>query len=930
MPISKDPLQRRSVLSSMLFLLLPVVFGQLLYAQSHTLLGNFPFAVKTPYLHDWILNSNGEAPNKAWPNIFSRRREAALSAMIRVDGQPYKWLGNSIVTNFSTAVASEITPTSTIFTIQAGPMKFNVTFFTPIEPNDYTRQSIPFTYLFVDGFVADDGNQHIIQLYSDITGDFVSHDDSTQVKWDTQDSGNMVYHHVEPQDPKSMIDNADSAEDATAYYATPKRPGLTWQTGNDLDCRNRFAENGSLTNVKDTNFGDVRVLNSIERRVPAVSFAIDLGSITPNNQPDPVVWALGLVRDPLVSYSDGSRFQSRTGYYWSAYHNIDGVILDFLGDFASARARGQAFDNNILQEASAISPEYAGIVSLVTRQLFASMDITIPGKEIGQPNASDVKIFMKDVSISTRANPVEVIYAALPALLYFNSSLARDLLLPLFEFQSSPSYSNGYASPDLGTGYPTIGGNTSATEELAIEHCGNMLIMAYAHAAKSGDGSLISKYHPLLRKWAVYLAQNSLRPNNAVSADGIRYNDMSNLALKGILGVYSMGKIDEHVNPSNTTFKDKANELIQSWKQLAVTDTHIQAQYGKPGTWGLMYNLFPAVWLETGLIDDDMVNREAQFYLSNAPPAAQSYSLDNVEARDIAYPHWALMTAAIIPFGFKSVRDTLIQSTYLQAYNVSQNSPLPMRYTASTGDARFGTTGSAAQGAVFGILAMKLKNVDIFPAVSAGGGGGSSSGNAQKNAEKKTSVSAIVGGVIGGLVFLLIVGGAILFWRWRQMQRSKVILNPLYSEEPVNPQLFTSQYAPISSKGSVLRTWAGLVRHHPNRKTPARDELCERFSDRHDPGRPHHRDTSWRDHRPPIATKRPPITPPQLLSSKERGVPGRNLSHSDRSEPAQPVVTIGQSAAGSRGDEILRAEVDELRREMEAIRDITHPPPSYQ
>ncbi|XP_006457508.1 hypothetical protein AGABI2DRAFT_181692 [Agaricus bisporus var. bisporus H97] len=899
MPISKDPLQQRSVMSR-----------------------NFPFAVKTPYLHGWILNNNGEAPNQEWPNIFSRRREAASSAMIRVDGQPYKWLGKSTVANYSTTVASEITPTSTIFTMQAGPMKFNVTFFTPIEPDDYTRQSIPFTYLFVDGFVADDGNSHIIQLYSDITGDLV--------KWGTQDSPeNMIYHHVEPQHPKSMIDNADSAEDATAYYATPKRPGLTWQTGNDLDCRNRFAENGSLTNVKDTNFGDVRVLNSIERRVPAVSFAIDLGSITPNNQPDPVVWALGLVRDPLVSYSDGSRFQSRIGYYWSAYDNIDGVILDFLGDFASARARGQTFDNNILQEASAISPEYAGIVSLVTRQLFASMDITIPGKGIGQPNASDVKIFMKDVSISTRANPVEVIYAALPALLYFNSSLARDLLLPLFEFQSSPSYSNGYASPDLGTGYPTIGGNTSTTEELAIEHCGNMLIMAYAHAAKSGDDSLISKYHPLLRKWANYLAQNSLRPNNAVSADGIRYNDMSNLALKGILGVYSMGKIDEHVNPSNTTFKDKANELIQSWKQLAVTDTHIQAQYGKPGTWGLMYNLFPAVWLETGLIDDDMMNREAQFYLSNAPPAAQSYSLDNVEARDIAYPHWALMTAAIIPSGFKSVRDTLIQSTYLQAYNVSQNSPLPMRYTASTGDARFGTTGSAAQGAVFGILAMKLKNVDIFPAVSAGGGG-NGTGNAQKNAEKKTSVSAIVGGVIGGLALLLIVGGAILFWRWRQMQRSKVILNPLYSEEPVNPQLFTSQYVPISSKGSVLRTWAGLVRHHPNRKPPARDELCESFSELHDPGRPHNRDTSWRDHRPPIATKRPPIMPPQLLSSKEREVPRRNPSHSDQFEPAQPVITIGRSAAGSRGDEILRAEVEELRREMEAIRDIAQPPPSYQ
>jgi hypothetical protein len=35
-------------------------------------------------------------------------------------------------------------------------------------------------------------------------------------------------------------------------------------------------------------------------------------------------------------------------------------------------------------------------------------------------------------------------------------------------------------------------------------------------------------------------------------------------------------------------------------------DTHIQAQYGKSGTWGLMYNLFPAVWLQTGLIEDDV------------------------------------------------------------------------------------------------------------------------------------------------------------------------------------------------------------------------------------------------------------------------------------------------------------------------------------
>jgi hypothetical protein len=82
----------------------------------------------------------------------------------------------------------------------------------------------------------------------------------------------------------------------------------------------------------------------------------------------------------------------------------------------------------------------------------------------------------------------------------------------------------------------------------------------------------------------------------------------------------------------------------------------------------------------------------------------QSYILDSEQVGGIAYPRtfnhpieihvpnhynldWALMTAAIIPSDFVSVRNTLIQSTYIQAYNVTQPVPLPMKYTASTGAA---------------------------------------------------------------------------------------------------------------------------------------------------------------------------------------------------------------------------------------------------
>jgi hypothetical protein len=77
-------------------------------------------------------------------------------------------------------------------------------------------------------------------------------------------------------------------------------------------------------------------------------------------------------------------------------------------------------------------------------------------------------------------------------------------------------------------------------------------VSIYLHCSHSPDKL---DQHSLLQKWGDYLVQNSLHTNNAVSADGFDYPEMSNLALKGILGIYSMGKIDEVVTPFNTTFK---------------------------------------------------------------------------------------------------------------------------------------------------------------------------------------------------------------------------------------------------------------------------------------------------------------------------------------------------------------------------------------
>jgi hypothetical protein len=97
-------------------------------------------------------------------------------------------------------------------------------------------------------------------------------------------------------------------------------------------------------------------------------------------------------------------------------------------------------------------------------------------------------------------NPVNTMYAALPALLYVNASIVPYLLGPLLDYQSSSAYTNTFAAPDLGmfrylsgflwmdlryviqgTTYPTALGNNTNTILGAIEskHLGLLIILHF-------------------------------------------------------------------------------------------------------------------------------------------------------------------------------------------------------------------------------------------------------------------------------------------------------------------------------------------------------------------------------------------------------------------------------------------------------------------
>ena len=69
-----------------------------------------------------------------------------------------------------TQISLEYTSTRSIFIMHVGTaVQMNITFLSPITPDDFMRQSIPFTYLNV-AIASLDGAEHAVQLYSDISG----------------------------------------------------------------------------------------------------------------------------------------------------------------------------------------------------------------------------------------------------------------------------------------------------------------------------------------------------------------------------------------------------------------------------------------------------------------------------------------------------------------------------------------------------------------------------------------------------------------------------------------------------------------------------------------------------------------------------------------------------------------------------------------
>lgn len=91
------------------------------------------------------------------------------AGFIRVDGTAYNWLGAPPGADLVNQTEFSYTSTRSSFVMNvADKVEMNITFLTPVTPNDLKRQSLVFSYLEV-AVSSLDGATHDVQLYADVS-----------------------------------------------------------------------------------------------------------------------------------------------------------------------------------------------------------------------------------------------------------------------------------------------------------------------------------------------------------------------------------------------------------------------------------------------------------------------------------------------------------------------------------------------------------------------------------------------------------------------------------------------------------------------------------------------------------------------------------------------------------------------------------------
>ena len=331
-------------------------------------LPSFPLAVKSPFLSTWLPGNYISRPQTGQPQFWNGQ-DLTWPVLARVDGTTYSLFGDSSgLSNATAAILNSYSYSSshTYFHLTAGSAKFTLDFFTPVlpGPQDYLRQSLPYSYLTVSA-TGDGRKQSSVQVLSAIDQTWTSQNGAANLNYTVAESAGLFWFYNPNEIP--FTEDNDMATYGSVIFAIETGNSVTRDCAAAADIFSKFSSSGKLKpSATPGNCGAFDV----------AALAKDLGSC--GQDANSVTFAVGLDRVQAINYLN----ETQTGYYRTKYPTVSEAVEYVLGDnYQSSLKTSLAFDTAVRSKSASVSSsfgsKYADIVEASVRQTFAAMEITV-------------------------------------------------------------------------------------------------------------------------------------------------------------------------------------------------------------------------------------------------------------------------------------------------------------------------------------------------------------------------------------------------------------------------------------------------------------------------------------------------------------------------------------------------------------------------
>ena len=592
-----------------------------------------PLVAHDPYFSIWSMTDRlADSPTAHWTG-----KPNNLNALVRIDGKTFRLMGRERQSPPALdQTRLEVLPTRTVYEFTGAGVSLTLTFFTPALPDDLEVLSRPLTY--VEWTVSSsDGAEHDVGLFFDAGAQLVTNTADQPVAWARFLLDGQPVLRIGSREQPMLAKRGDDLRIDWGYlYLAADRPdGVSSVAGLQQEARAAFETSGRLPDSDD--LGDYP---SGRRPADVLAMSVDLGRVGSR----PVSRYLMLAYDDLYSIE---YFQRRERPWWRRKGAEAGDLLRTARkDHDALRERSIAFDGELMADLRQVGGEkYARLATLAYRQTLAAHKLVadVDGTAMYFPKEN-----FSNGCIAT----VDVIYPSSPFTLLFNPRLLEAQLQPVLDYARMERWRWPFAPHDLGT-YPQAngqvygGGERTEENQMPVEESGNMLLMLAALARVEGNADFAGKYWPQLTKWAEYLKEKGLDPENQLSTDDfaghLAHN--ANLSIKAILALGAYGSLCEMTGRRQEAalYRKTAQDFAARWVTLANDGDHYRLAFDKPGTWSQKYNLVWDKLLGLNLFPPSVARTEMAFYRAHQKP----YGLPLDNRRDYTKLDWVLWTATL-------------------------------------------------------------------------------------------------------------------------------------------------------------------------------------------------------------------------------------------------------------------------------------------